>query len=308
MVKQNFLLLSLYKQYFCYLVKYILEYVYILLNLGKRRRESSRFDESGLLEKSNPITNIPNAVLGYLNTGRDRYDSRYQGSASEISIDSVPRDHTNERIYRIFLVWWFLHAIIGLITLLVDFNDKKDNPYSYYLVACMTFKWLVSAILTVVFTFIIFIFWKVFLGHRSFVEYIGAIYMIFSGTTSLIIVLAVPLCFRALYISTNLQFMTLLYLQMEIVLDCTIIAEVAYNIAFSGFSNAPKEYQYDEEERGIKDVLSNRNLERLQKEIFDAYENNDILKFDQERSRREHMSPERTHSQPTDNLDQEEME
>lgn len=118
--------------------------------------------------------------------------------------------------------------------------------------------------------------------------------MLFSGVTSIIVVLAIPFGFRAIYISTNLQFMTLLYLQIEIVLDAMIIAEVLYNIVFSSNVASKDQDNYDEEEKGIKDILSNQNLERLQKEIFQAYEKNDLLKFNPDKSGVKESSPRNT--------------
>lgn len=75
-----------------------------------------------------------------------------------------------------------------------------------------------------------------------------------------------------------------------------IIAEVVYNIAFYNSDGSDVNYDFDDKEKGIRDMLSNGNLERLQKEILQAYENNDILKFDGYGSRHQDSSPERTHT------------
>ena len=111
------------------------------------------------------------------------------------------------------------------------------------------------------------------------------------------IVLAIPFGFRAIYVSTNIQFMTLLYIQIEIILDCMIIAEVVYNIAFIGTAPNTNEYHADEQERGIKDILSDDNLKRLQKEIIDVYGKNNLLNFDDDDDNNKNHSPERTHTE-----------
>lgn len=162
----------------------------------------------------------------------------------------------------------------------------------------MTFKWFVSAFLTLIFAFLFYIFFKIFMRKSSFGEYIGIIYMLFSISSSIIVVLAIPFGFRAIYISTNIGFMTLIFIQLEIILDFMIVSVVLYNIAFSSSSGRDLSQFYadhDEDQKGIRDILSNRNLERLQKEILQAYGNNDLLKFNSnEISRRENNSPERT--------------
>jgi hypothetical protein len=113
-------------------------------------------------------------------------------------------------------------------------------------------------------------------------------------------VLAIPFGIRAIYLSNDIEFMTLLFIELEILLDCVIISVVLYNIAFSSSTGRDYSQFYadqDEEQKGIRDILSNRNLDRLQKEILHAYGNNDLLKFDSnEDSKREDNSPERTHT------------
>jgi HD superfamily phosphohydrolase len=122
--------------------------------------------------------------------------------------------------------------------------------------------------------------------------------MLFSISSSIIIVLAIPFGFRAIYVSTDIGFMTLIFIQLEIILDFMIFSVVLYNIAFSSSTGRDLSQFYadhDEDQKGIRDILSNRNLERLQKEILQAYDNNDLLKFSpNEVSRRENSSPERT--------------
>lgn len=189
------------------------------------------------------------------------------------------------------MVCWFLHAIIGLITLFVDYSDKELNPDAYYFVLVMTFKWIISAVITFVVSFLIYLYCKLIL-KKEFGEYIGAIYLLFSVLSSVIIILAVPFGFRAIYLSSSLQFMTLLYIQIEIVLDVVVISEVCFNMFLA--SNSTGASFHGEEDQGFKDIMSNRNLERLQNEILAAYQKNDLLKFNS-RGSREH-TPERTHS------------
>lgn len=73
-------------------------------------------------------------------------------------------------------------------------------------------------------------------------------------------------------------------------MDCMIIAIVIYNILFSSEESSSQKYAGEEQEKHIKDILSDENLKRLQKEIMQAYEKNELLKFDEERE----STPERT--------------
>ena len=186
--------------------------------------------------------------------------------------------------------------MLGVITLIADYNDKENNSFAYYFVFLMTFKWIISAIVTFLIAFGIYVFWKLFLKDKNFGEYIGAIYMLFSGISTGIIVLAIPFGFRAVYVSNQLQFMTLLFIQIEIILDVIVISEVIWTLFFSSNSKSKYNLFQNEEEKGIKSVLSDRNLERLQKEIVDAYKKNEILKFDKTQSNQE-STPERTYTE-----------
>ena len=142
-------------------------------------------------------------------------------STSEISIETTYRDTDSQRVYRIFLVCWFLHAIIGILTIIIDFKDRHDNKYAYFYVVIMTFKWLLTAIMTFMFSFILFIIFRLIKPKvkSNFEEYAGIMYSILS---SLVIVLAIPFGFKAIYSSQNIQFMTLFYILIEIVLDVVI--------------------------------------------------------------------------------------
>lgn len=215
--------------------------------------------------------------------------------SSTYSLESQNKDENNKRVYRIFLVCWFIHAILGIITLVIDYEDKEKNSHAYYYVLLMTFKWFFSAILTLIISFF-YILCLIFVEKKTFGEYIGVIYMLFSVSSSIIIVLAVPFGFRAIYISTDLQFMTLLFIQLEIILDCMIVAEVVYNIAFSQVGHSHDDLEDVEQAKGIKEILSNHNLDRLQKEILQAYEHNDLLNFEDDKSHHQDSSPERTHT------------
>ena len=78
--------------------------------------------------------------------------------SSVISLSTSSTDKDKEKIYRIFLICWFLHSIYGLITLVVDYSDKDNNPDAFYLVLFLTFKWMISAIATFVIAFGIYVF------------------------------------------------------------------------------------------------------------------------------------------------------
>ena len=70
---------------------------------------------------------------------------------------------------------------------------------------------------------------------------------------------------------------------------------VLYTIIFHVSSPDDIQYYADEEqENGIKNMLVDQNLDKIQKEIFMAYNQNDLLKFESEASRKEKDSPERT--------------
>ncbi|CAI2365759.1 unnamed protein product [Moneuplotes crassus] len=254
--------------------------------------------EERIIDKANPITNIPNAVMNFFLVNKD---SAKDDIESNLSIDTSPTDTNIERIYRIFLVAWFLHAIFGAITLFMNYQDHEANSKAYKYIFIMTFKWFLSGFLTLFFLMFIALFFRVCLGVKSFGEYIGVIYMLFSLVSSFIIFLAIPLGIRAIYISPSLDLMSLLFIQVEIILDTLIIAVVIYNMIFSNSRQRESNfYSNEDEEKGIKDVLSGDNLEKLQKEILMAYENNEILNVQSDRSRENEQSPERTFTESSD--------
>ena len=125
--------------------------------------------------------------------------------------------------------------------------------------------------------------------------------MLFSFMSSLIIILAIPFGIRAIYISSNINLMSLIFIEFEIILDSMITVVVLYNIIFGKSESRDSHYYADEDqERGIKEMLSNNNIDKLQKEVLKAYKQIDFLNFETEKSRREESSPERTF---TDNSD-----
>lgn len=228
--------------------------------------------------------------------GRKKADIEEGDLSSVLSLSTASTDKDKEKIYRIFLICWFLHSVYGLISLFVDYTDKDSNPDAYYLVLILTFKWIISAIATFILAFGIYVFCKIFLQDKNFGEYIGAIYMVYSGLCSVMIVLAVPFSLRALYISNNLQFMLFIYIQIEVVLDVITISEVLWTLFFASNSKSKYNLFQNEEEKGIKGILNDKNLERLQKEILGAYQKNEILKFEKTLSNKE-SSPDLTYSE-----------
>ena len=66
---------------------------------------------------------------------------------------------------------------------------------------------------------------------------------VYSTLSILIIILAIPFSIGALYKSHDIGFMTLIYIQSEIVLDILISAQVVYNIVFS--NTPPAVYEND---------------------------------------------------------------
>jgi hypothetical protein len=132
-------------------------------------RESVLGVSKGFIDKQNPISDIPHAVLNFFLINKSKAIKTEsvrdeQDLSSNLSIEtSNGKDQNTERIYRIFLVCWFLHAILGIITLFMDWDQKAINPHAYNYIILMTFKWFASAFLTLIFAFFFFIFFKIFL-------------------------------------------------------------------------------------------------------------------------------------------------
>ena len=118
-------------------------------------------DES-ILEKTNALKNIPNAVKNIFSVNKNKKkkkESIRDDIASNLSIDSSdPKDTDVEKINKIFLVVWTLHAVLGVITLFTEYSDRKIFPRAYKYVLIMTFKWLISAFFSFIMGLIFFIF------------------------------------------------------------------------------------------------------------------------------------------------------
>jgi len=80
--------------------------------------------------------------------------------SSSLSIETTPNNPSTERVYRIFLVCWVFHTIIGVITLFIDYKDRFNNPDTYYFVFAMTMKWFVAAVVTLISSLICFVIFK----------------------------------------------------------------------------------------------------------------------------------------------------
>jgi hypothetical protein len=88
------------------------------------------------MEKTNPISDIPHAVLNFFLVNKNKVKTESVREdfdiSSNLSIEtSHGKDQNTDRIYRIFLVLWFLHAILGIITLFMDWDQKEKNPHAY---------------------------------------------------------------------------------------------------------------------------------------------------------------------------------
>jgi hypothetical protein len=78
----------------------------------------------------------------------------HNDSHSVISIFTHSKETDDERVWKIFLICWFLHFLIGLLALIWDYHSENYNAYLY--VAVMTFKWLEIALIVMVVTLVVY--------------------------------------------------------------------------------------------------------------------------------------------------------
>lgn len=186
---------------------------------SKRRTSKLRQVENVILEKSNPLGNISSAVRNYLHVNNSKSDLHHNESTSEISIETTNKGDSKSN--KIFLYCWFLQAILGIITLIVDHAYRTVDPFVYYFIVVMTLKWILTALLTLLFAFVLYIIFRLIKPKvkSNFEEYAGGMYSLIS---SLFIILAIPLAFKAIYCSKEMPFMSLLFIEIELVLNVIV--------------------------------------------------------------------------------------